>query len=198
MTSRYSAMTNVQFLLAETALTAQELQNGATWAQLRQAAQEARLYGPNKAASQTTILTAIKARLAVAGPQHLPLLASGSLEQRQVLNLALLTRQKQVLLDFLAEVIVPTWQRLERRVSDADARAFLMHKAEQEAEVAAWTPATMQKTRGNLTRFLLDAGVLKELGKGQYEMVAQYLTPITKEAVQDIDPRLAQLLEKLK
>lgn len=198
MTVRYAALTNVQFLMPETTLTALELQGGETWASLRQAAREARLYGPGKANSQLTILTAVKARVAGLEPELVKLLASGSLEERQLLNLALVTRQKQVLLDFLAEVVVPAWQRLHRHVTDADARAFLTHKAEQEADVAAWTPATMQKTRGNLTRFLQDAGVLKEVRKGEYEMVAQYLTPTIKEAVSQVSPRLALLLEQLK
>lgn len=197
MNLRYTALTNVQFLLAETTFTAQELAAGRGWPHLRQAAQEGHLYGPGTASSQLTVLTAIKGRLAGVSDTHLNLLATGTLEQRQILNLALVTRRKQLLLDFLAEVLMPRWKALDRQVTDADARTFLTHKAEQEADVAAWTPATVQKTRGNLTRFLQDAGVLKETGQGSYAMVPQYLTPATKDAVLALSPRLLPLLEAL-
>lgn len=198
MTSRYAALTNAQFLLAETVLTAQELAAGTEWEALRRAAQESRLYGSGKASSQLTVLQAIRRRLSGTTPEQLALLATGSLEQRQVLNLALVAAQKQVLLDFVAEVVVPKWRGLERQVTDADVRAFMVHKAEQEREVAAWTPATVQKTRGNLTRFLLDAGILRTGKKGQYDIVPQYLTAQASAAVAQASPRLLTLLEALR
>lgn len=195
---RYTALTNVQFLLTETTLTAQEREAAQSWEQLRQAAREARLYGPGKANSQLTIFSAVKRRLSAARPQHVTLLATGSLEQRQLVNLALVTAQKRLLLDFISEVLVAKWSRLEREVSDADARTFLGHKADQVPEIEAWTPQTLQKTRGNLTRFLQDAGLLRGRGRGVYDIMPQYLTPETAAAVGEIDPALLTLLEKLK
>lgn len=198
MSALYTALTNVQFLLAETTITAQEIAAGRDWPELRRAAQEGRLFSPGKASSQLTVLGAVKSRLRAVKPPELALLAGGSLEQRQTLVLALVSCQKQVLLDFLAEVVVPKWQALERQVTDADARTFLTDKAEQEADVRSWTPATLQKTRGNLTRFLQDAGVLQETGKGTYTIVPQYLSAATKDAVNQLCPRLLPLLEALK
>lgn len=195
--SRYTALTNAQFLLAETTLTAQALEAGTTWAELRQAAQQSRLYGPGKANSQQTILNAIKSRMKGIGSDEIHLLAGGRLEDRQLLNLALVTRQKPILLDFLSEVLVMKWQRLERLVTEADSRAFLLHKAEQEPDVAAWTDATLQKTRGNLTRFLEDAGVVKEVKKGQYEILAQFQSATIKSVLLQVSPRLAQVLGAL-
>ena len=196
--SRYTALTNVQFLLTETTLTAQEREAGQSWEQLRQAAREARLYGQGKASSQLTIFSAVKRRLSAAQPEHVTLLATGSLEQRQLVNLALVTAQKRLLLDFISEVLVAKWSRLEREVTDVDARNFLDHKADQEPEVEAWRPETVQKTRGNLTRFLQDAGLLRERGRGTYDIVPQYLTPATAAAVREINPYLSPLLENLK
>lgn len=196
--SHYTALTNVQFLLTETTLTAQEREAGQSWEQLRQAAREARLYGPGKANSQLTIFSAVKRRLSAARPEHVTLLATGSLEQRQLVNLALVTAQKRLLLEFIGEVLVAKWNRLEREVTDADARNFLGHKAEQVPEVNAWTPETVQKTRGNLTRFLQDAGLLRERTRGTYDILPQYLTPATAAAVGEIHPYLLPLLENLK
>ena len=62
----------------------------------------------------------------------------------------------------------------------------------------AWRPETVQKTRGNLTRFLQDAGLLRERGRGTYDIVPQYLTPATAAAVREINPYLSPLLENLK
>lgn len=196
--SRYTTLTNAQFLLAETTLTAQALESGTTWAELRQAASEARLYGPGKANGQKTILNAIKNRAKGVTPEDFALMAKGGLEDRQLLNLALIARQKPLLLDFLVEVVVPKWESLDRQLSDADARAFLLHKAEQEPELATWTAKTQQNTRANLTRFLLDAGLLKKVKKGQYELVAQFQSAAIKPVLTRVSPRFQQVLEVLK
>lgn len=194
----YTALTNVQFLLAETSLVSQALLDGATWPDLRRQAQEGRLFGPGKASSQLTVLTALKGRLDGVPREVWRELAQGTLEARRALVLALVTRQKPLLRDFVADVLLHKWQRLDVQVTDADARAFLAHQAEQHSDIAAWSPATVQKTRGNLTRFLVDAGVLKERRKGDFEILPQFLSPQVGAAVRDLDPLLSQLLEALK
>lgn len=195
--SPYAALTNVQFLLAESVQVAQALGEGRTWSELRADAREGRLFGPGRANSQLTIVTALRARFDGLSGEQLGLLATGSLEQRQAVMLALIVRQKRLLGDFLAEVLVPQWQAFARTVNDADVRAFLGRKAEQEPEVAAWSAATVQKTRGNITRFLLDAGLLRPVTAGEYAIVPQYLAPAVRAAVEAIDPRTAALLEGL-
>ncbi len=192
-----TALTNVQFLLAESTQVAQALLDGATWEDLRLAAREGRLFGPGKASSQLTVLTALRGRFGDLPGELLPDLAQGTLEARRTLVLALVTRRKPLLRDFLADVLLHKWRRLDRQVTDADARAFLTHQAEQHREVATWSPATAQKTRGNLTRFLVDAGVLRERRKGEFEILPQYLAPQVRAAVQRLDPLLFPLLEAL-
>jgi hypothetical protein len=194
----HKALTNVQFLLPELTLLAEALLDGQSWADLRQAAQEGRLFGPGTANSQLTVLTALKARLQGLPDGLLSELAHGSLETRRTLNLALVTRHRPLLRDFIAQVLLAHWQRLELQVTDADARSFLSHMAEQHPEVAAWSPATLQKTRGNLTRYLQDAGLLKETRRGEYELSPQYLPPSLRQVVEQLDPELARLLEALK
>lgn len=195
---RRSALSNVQFLLAETALVAQALQAGEGWAQLRAAAGEGRLFGPSKASSQLTVLTALKARLNGIPASRLGELTQGTLDARRLLVLALVTRSKPLLRDFIAEVLLHQWRRLDPLVTDADARAFLVHQAEQHPDVAAWSAATMHKTRGNLTRFLLDAGLLQARRSGEFVILPQYLSPALRAAVHDLDSTLVPLLEALK
>lgn len=194
----YSSMTNAQFLLAESALVAQALLDGTPWSDLRLAAQESRLFGPGKASSQLTLLRAVQGRLSETPREVWTELAHGTLETRRLLMLAMITRQKPLLRAFVAEVVLYQWQRLDPRVTDADARAFLSHQAEQHPNLAAWSPATTQKTRGNLTRFLVDAGLLKESGQGAFEILPQFLSPRIKAAVRELDPQLFPLLEALK
>lgn len=194
----YTALTNAQFLLAESSLVAQALIEGTGWSDLRLAAQEGRLFGPGKASSQLTVLTTLRGRFQDIPGEVLPELAAGTLETRRLLMLGLITRQKPLLRDFVEQVLLHQWRRLDPRVTDADARAFLTHQAEQRPEVAAWSPATVQKTRGNLTRFLVDAGLLKERGQGEFEILPQYLSPQVRAAVRDLDPQLSALLENLK
>lgn len=193
-----TALTNVQFLLTESALVAQALLDGLTWADLRQAAREGRLFGPGKASSQLTVLGALKLRFQDLPEGALPELAHGPLETRQILLLALVTRRKPLLRAFIADVLLYKWQRLDVQVTDADARSFLTHQADQHPEMAAWSTATLQKTRGNLTRFLLDAGLLKARRAGEFETVPQHLPARLNVLVQQIDPPLFPLLEALK
>lgn len=194
----FTALTNAQFLLTESAQVAQALLDGRSWAELRGAAREGHLFGPGKASSQLTVLSALKARFQGLDDADLLLLAQGTLEDRQVLVMALVTRQKPLVRAFIADVLVYKWQRLDRHVTDADARAFLTHQADQHPDVAAWSPATLQKTRGNLTRFLVDAGVLKERSKGHFETVPQHLSARAVAAAGRTDPPLLTLLEALK
>ncbi|WP_221091408.1 DUF1819 family protein [Deinococcus aquaedulcis] len=194
----HTALTNAQFLLTESALVAQSLLDGLTWADLRRSAREGHLFGPGKANSQLTVLGALKTRLQDIPDEVLPELAHGTLEARQILMLALVTRQKPLVRAFISDVLLYKWQRLEVQVTDADARTFLTHQADQHPEMAQWSPATMQKTRGNLTRFLLDAGLLKERRKGEFETVPQHLSARLKAMVQQLDPPLFPLLEALK
>ncbi|WP_194165357.1 BrxA family protein [Deinococcus terrestris] len=194
----YTALTNTQFLLAESSQVAQALLEGADWALLRRAAQEGRLFGRGRASSQLTVLTALRGRFHEVPREVLPELAAGTLEARRLLVLGMITRRKPLLRDFIGQVLLHQWQRLAPRVTDADARAFLTHQAEQHPEVATWSPATQQKTRGNLTRFLVDAGLLKESRQGEFEILPQYLSPQVRAAVHDLDPHLPVLLEALK
>lgn len=194
---RYTTLTNAQFLLAETTLTIQALESGTTWAELLQAAQESRLYGPGKANSQRTVLNAIKSRMKGVPLGDLNLLASGSLEDRQLLNLALIARQKPLVMDFLVEVVVPKWQRLERQLTDADARAYLLQKAVEEPELSTWTSKTQTNTRANLTRFLLDGGLLKQVKKGQFELAAPFQSAALKPVLARVNPRFQSVLEAL-
>ncbi len=114
-----------------------------------------------------------------------------------MLVLAMITAQKPLLRAFIADVLVYKWQRLDKQLTDADGRAFLAQQAEQHPEIAAWSPATVQKTRGNLTRFSVDAGLLKERGQGEFDILPQYLPLHVKVMLQDLDPLLLPLLEVL-
>lgn len=198
MMRRYQALTNASFLLAETGEVIEALQAGATWSDLHQQAAEGRLFGTAKASAQLTSLRAIQSRLSQLPDELHSQLAQGPLSQRQLLNLALVALDRQVLMDFLAEEVVSRWMALKRSIADADVRAFLTHKAEQEPDVAAWSNATLQKTRSTITNFLQEAGVLKETGKGQYDILPQYLTPEMRILLTETAPQLATLLERLK
>jgi hypothetical protein len=181
----YTALTNAQFLLAESALV---LLEGTSWSDLRRAAREGHLFGSGKANSQVTVLGALKARFQDVPEEILPELAHGVLEARQILMLALGTRQKPLVRAFISDVLLYKWQRLDVQVTDGDARTFLTHQADQHPEIAGWSPVTLDKTRRNLTRFLLDAGLLKERRKGEFETVPQHLSSRLKALVQLLDP----------
>lgn len=196
--SDHAALTNAPLLLSETAQVAQALLDGDTWTDLRVQAREGRLFGPVRPASQQTMLGALQARVRDVPADLLPDLASGTLDTRRILTLALATRHRPLLRAFLADVVLFKWQRLDTRVTDADARTFLTHQADQHASVAAWSAATTQKTRSSLTRFLVEAGVLNERGKGVYETAPQHLPAALRGAVQRLDPLLLSLLEGLK
>lgn len=198
LTPRYRALTNAPFLLAETTQVLNALQAGETWADLRLQASEGRLFGMTKASTQLTHLRAIKNRLSYLTQAAHQQLVQGSLAQRQLLNLALVAQDREIMMDFLAEEIVRRWSALERRISDSDVRAFLTHKAEQSPEVAAWSVATVRKTQSTMIRFLEDAGILKETGKGRYDILPQYLSPETKGLLTETAPQFALLMEKLK
>ncbi len=194
----YSALSNVQFLLNETALIAERLLQTETWSGLRTEAREGRLFGHTRPASQTTILTALKGRLEGRPIEVLSVLQDGSLEARRLLNLALTVQQRRVLRDFMADVLVSQVRAFDRRVTDADVRRFLGHLADQEPEVAAWSEETTQKTRSNLTRLLQDAGVLQASGRGQYVVLPQYLATPVRTLLDVHFPETLRLLEALR
>jgi hypothetical protein len=194
----FTALSNVQFLLQEGALVAERLLAGDGWPDLRTEAREGRLFGGNRPASQLTILTALNGRLENQSADVWRLLSEGTLEARQVLTLALNLRQRRLLREFIAEELVPRTRIFEKRLTDADVRRFLSHLAEQEPEVAAWSAATVQKTRGNITRFLQDAGLLQGTGRGQYEVLPLHLAPSVRSLLDEQFPAELRLLEALK
>ena len=194
----YHALSNVQVLLAETALLAERRLRGDSWTDLKLEAQEGQLFGKTRPASQGTILTALKARLEGQPSEVLELLYQGSLEARQILNLALTLQHRRVLSRFMTDVLVSKWQAFDPRVTDAEVRGFLSHLADQEQEVAAWSEDTTEKTRSNITRFLQDAGVLRRTGRGQFEVVPQYLTASVGSVLERHFPKVLRLLEALR
>jgi hypothetical protein len=194
----YKALTNVHFLLQEGALLAERLLAGDRWPDLRTEAREGRLFGSNRPASQLTILTPLKSRLEDQTPEVWRLLSQGTLEARQVLTLALNLQQHRLLREFIAQELVPRMRIFEKRLTDADVRRFLSHLADQAPEVAAWSAATVQKTRGSITRFLQDAGLLQETGRGQYELLPIHLAPSVRSLLDEQFPEELRLLEALK
>jgi len=191
---KYQALTNLPFLLSESALLAERLLQGESWPVLRTEAREGRLFGTGSAASQITFLRGLQVRLEGQTPEVLTLLSGGTLEVRQQVNLALILQQRPLLQDFIAEVLVPKLRAFDDQVTEADVRSFLGRKAEQEPDVAAWSPATLQKTRSTLTRFLLDAGLLREGARGGYVTVPQYLAPEARAALSVSAPLQLQIL----
>lgn len=81
----------------------------------------------------------------------------------------------RMLFELVYEVYRQKLQMDETEFKESDINMFFDRKREQSDVVARWTEATIKKLKQTYTKFLLEAGLLKKVGKNEKVIVRPYV-----------------------
>jgi Putative inner membrane protein (DUF1819) len=174
---RYSAFTNQGFLLREVCLIAEMLLCGYDLQKIKIRVLEEDLFQLSSLHSRKTILSAVLKRLEDTGQDLWECLSEGSLELRCLTNLYLILLKHRLLRDFIAEVLLEELLRFRAFASRSEINAFFERKYMQVDEIAAWSEATLRKSRNNILTICSDAGLLDGVSVSSLLIVPQ-LVPV--------------------
>lgn len=101
--------------------------------------------------------------------QLIDLIAHGTPEQARQANLYALMRTYRVAWEFMVSLVGPRYRSLDPSLPRRDIASFLEGLRDQDARVATWSDATLNKIRQVLTRALVECGM--------YDRTADQLRP---------------------
>jgi hypothetical protein len=177
LVTRYAAFTNQGFLLREVSVVAEMLLRGYNFQEIKYKILNEDSFQLTSVHSRTTILHAVFKRLEDTGQDLWEYLTEGSLELRRLTNLYLILLKHRLLRDFIAEVLLEELLRFRAFASRSEINAFFERKYMQVDEIAAWSEATLRKSRNNILTICSDAGLLNGAGASSLLIVPQ-LVPV--------------------
>lgn len=86
------------------------------------------------------------------------LIANGFASQAAQTNLYAMMRTHRIVWDFMTQVVAEKYRTFDYALTLRDANAFLAELRQTQPEIAAWSDATIAKTRQVLGRSLYEAG----------------------------------------
>ena len=176
LVTRYLAHTNQGFLLREISLVAHELLSGRSHNSVRASVLEDDLFQLSATDSRKTTLSAVMARLDGADEELLSFLVEGGLSLRRLTNLYLFLLRHRLLREFIAEILFDELRRFGNSLRNSDVNAFFERKRVQVPAVAAWSEATLEKSRSNVITVLHEADLLSS-GPSTHSVIQPQLVP---------------------
>ncbi len=135
-------------------------------------------------ASRGNIARVCLFRLNALGASHddlVRIIAQGEDAQANQANLYAMARAYDIVWEFLTRVVGLRYATLDYSLTPGDVNVFLADMQADVAEYAAWSPATLAKTRGVLRSALIHAGMLA--GPRSCELVPVFLDPELEGAI---------------
>ena len=161
----YAAFTNHAFLLDETVAVAALLKEDFAPDEVKRLILEQDLFSLRANASRRTLASAILTRLKGVPEVFLDNL-SGDRTLQMYTTFYLILLRHRLLREFIEEVLLEHVQRLVRNVTETEITAFFERKRQLEPVVAKWSEATLNKSRVNLIKILVEATVLAKTSGG--------------------------------
>lgn len=180
----FRSITREQFLLREMRIVARLRLAGTPDGEIRRLASEDNVFQ-----YPTTQMTGGLARvclmrldaLGAAAPGLTELIAEGTQSQAAQACLYAMARSCAIVWEFLVRVVGWHYATLDYSLTARDVNVFLHDMASEEPAVAAWSDATLVKTRQVLRSALVAAGQLA--GPGSDELVPIYLDPQVERGI---------------
>lgn len=101
------------------------------------------------------------------------ILASESKEESKLINLLAIIRVDKLFREFMYEVIKDKYEKNYFFFERKDINLFFTQKIEQNEKISGWSIQSINKLKQQYTRFLLEAGVLRDAKSG--ELIKIYL-----------------------
>lgn len=101
------------------------------------------------------------------------ILASDSIEESKLINLLAITKVDKLFREFMYEVIKDKYEKNYFFFERKDINLFFTQKIEQNEKISGWSIQSINKLKQQYTRFLLEAGVLRDAKSG--ELIKIYL-----------------------
>ena len=159
----WRAVTRERFLLRETRIVAGLMQEGLSAQEILARVQEENAFQyPTKASLGNICRTCLMRldALGAAGPELTRVIATAPLTQAAQTNLYAMMRAYAVVWEFMTRVVAYKYRTLDYHLALRDVSAFLTDLAAEEPAVAAWSPATVARTRSTLRDLLAESGYL--------------------------------------